>query len=129
MPRTAMKRIPIKAAQEIAEAYGYDQVIVLARRCHDSPEPHGEHVTTYGRNKAHCEVAARTGDFLKHKIMGWPWPKQSTADPLYGALKRLHGWGKEQMVRLGVDLQEVGPGRELFDQVEEALNLYEKGEA
>jgi hypothetical protein len=121
-----MKRIPIKAAEEIAKTYGYDQVIVMARKVGENG---GEHVTTYGLNKAHCEAAARTGDFLKHKIAGWPWPKQSTADPLYRALKRLHGWGKEQMVRLGVDLQEVGPGRELFDQVDEALTLYEKGEA
>lgn len=123
-----MKRIPIKAAQLIAEDYGYDQVIIIARRCHDSPAPHGEHVTTYGRTKEHCEVAARSGDYVKHKIMGWPWPKQSAAEPLYQALKRLHGWGKEQMVRLGVDLQDVGPGRDMFEEVEKALSLYEGGE-
>jgi hypothetical protein len=124
-----VKRIPIRAAEKIARDYGYDQVIIMARRCHDSPEPHGEHVTTYGRNKEHCDAAARTGEFLKHKIAGWPWAKASAVDPLYKALKRLHGWGKEQMTRLGVDLQEVGPGRDLFEQVEEALTIYEEGEA
>ena len=67
-----MKRIPISAAQRIAEAYGYDQVIVIARKVGSGPEPHGEHCTTYGVNREHCAVAAKIGDFLKHKIMGWP---------------------------------------------------------
>ena len=66
-----MKRIPISAAQRIAKDYGYDQVIIYARVCHDSPEPHGEHMTTYGRNKEHCVAAAKIGNFLKYKIMGW----------------------------------------------------------
>lgn len=62
------KRIPIVAARDIAERYGYDQVIIVARAV---GEGGGEHVTTYGRDKANCDVAARIGDFLKHKIMGW----------------------------------------------------------
>jgi hypothetical protein len=61
-----MKPIPISAAGAIAVKYGYDQVIVIARKVGE-----GEHVTTYGRDKLHCEVAARIGDFLKFKIMGW----------------------------------------------------------
>lgn len=65
-----MKRIPIKAAQRIAEEYGYDQVVVYARKVGTDPEPHGEHMTTYGVNKEHCGVAARIGDTLK-KFMGW----------------------------------------------------------
>lgn len=64
--------IPVSAAKEIADRYGYDQVVIIARRVGDEPEPHGEHVTTYGRDKAHCSVAARVGNFIKHKIMGWP---------------------------------------------------------
>lgn len=67
-----MRPIPISAAARIAKDYGYDQVIVIARRVGDDPEPHGEHVTTYGVNKAHCDVAAKTGDFVKHEIMKWP---------------------------------------------------------
>lgn len=63
-----MKRIPIVAARSIVEQYGYDQVVIIARKVGD---PGGEHVTTYGRNRAHCDVAARIGDFLKFKIMGW----------------------------------------------------------
>lgn len=67
-----MLPIPIAAAKRIADAYGYDQVIVIARRVGSDPIPHGEHVTTYGRTKEHCAIAANVGDFLKHKIMGWP---------------------------------------------------------
>jgi ADP-heptose:LPS heptosyltransferase len=65
-----MKQIPISAAKHIANAYGYDQVVIYARRCDDSPQPHGEHMTTYGRTKEHCSVAAKMGDTLK-KFMGW----------------------------------------------------------
>lgn len=67
----AMKPIPIEAAKRIADEYGYDQVIVFARRVGEKPNPHGEHLTTYGVNKTHCGVAARVGNFLKTKVMGW----------------------------------------------------------
>lgn len=63
--------IPIAAARRIAKDYGYDQVIIVARRVGEGPNS-GEHCTTYGVNKAHCDVAARIGDFFKHKLMGWP---------------------------------------------------------
>ena len=66
-----MKPIPISAAKEIAHKYGYDQVIVFARRVGDSPAPHGEHLTTYGKTKMHCKVAGSIGTFLKRKILGW----------------------------------------------------------
>ena len=66
-----MRRIPIAAAQRIAADYGYDQVIIIARKVGDDPEPHGEHCTTYGVTKAHCDAAARIGYFLKFKVMGW----------------------------------------------------------
>ena len=39
-----MKPIPIVSARDIAEQYGYDQVVVIARRVGDDG---GEHVTTY----------------------------------------------------------------------------------
>jgi hypothetical protein len=64
-----MKPIPVSAAGDIAKKYGYDQVIVIARK---TGEGGGEHVTTYGVNREHCGVAARIGNFLKHKVMGWP---------------------------------------------------------
>lgn len=61
-----MKPIPILAARQIAAKYNYDQVIVIARKVGE-----GEHCTTYGVDKANCDVAARIGDFLKFKVMGW----------------------------------------------------------
>lgn len=66
-----MKRIPITAAERIAKEYGYDQVVIIARKIGEAPEPNGEHVTTYGVNKEHCASAALQGKALK-KFMGWP---------------------------------------------------------
>ncbi len=68
----AMHPIPIEAAKKIAEDFGYDQIIVIGRRVGEAPDPCGEHVTTYGIDKANCEAAALTGNFLKYKVMGWP---------------------------------------------------------
>ena len=65
------KPIPIRAAERIAKAFGYDQVIIYARKVGDAPEG-GEHMTTYGVNKEHCDAAARIGDHLKYNVMGWP---------------------------------------------------------
>jgi len=66
-----MKAIPVAAAEHIAKQYGYDQVVIIARKV-DTPQANGgEHVTTYGRNREHCAIAAGIGDFLKHKVMGW----------------------------------------------------------
>lgn len=61
-----LKMIPIRAAKAIADEYGYDQVIVVARAIGD-----GEHVTTYGVDTENCRVAAKIGEFLKYRIMGW----------------------------------------------------------
>ena len=66
----ATDTIPISAAKTIADACGYDQVVIVARSVGDG-EDGGEHVTTYGVDKANCAVAARIGDFFKHKLMGW----------------------------------------------------------
>lgn len=66
-----MKPIPVHAASRIAHSYGYDQVVIIARRVGEEPEPFGEHVTTYGVNKTHCDVAARMGDHFKYNVMGW----------------------------------------------------------
>jgi hypothetical protein len=62
-----MKSIPISSAKMIAKRFGYSQVIIIGRAVGE-----GEHVTTYGVDKANCEVAARIGDFFKYKLMGWP---------------------------------------------------------
>ena len=75
-----MRPIPISAAREIAERYGYDQVMIYARKV-DRPAGTGktakqairggEHVTTYGVTKEHCAAMALIAEFLKDKIMGW----------------------------------------------------------
>ena len=61
--------IPIQAAKHIAHQYGYDQVIIIARKVGEDGH---EHVTTYGRDRENCSVAAHIGDYFKHSIMGWP---------------------------------------------------------
>jgi hypothetical protein len=62
-----MTPIPISAAKRIAQDYDYDQVVIVARKVGG-----GEYCTTYGVGKANCDVAARIGNFFKHKLMGWP---------------------------------------------------------
>jgi len=67
-----VKPIPISAAAAIAKKFGYDQVIIYARKPGEGGlKEHGEHMTTYGIDNMHCEIAARIGHFLKFKIMGW----------------------------------------------------------
>jgi hypothetical protein len=64
-----MKPIPISAAKRIAEQFNYDQVIIIARKVGE-----GEHCTTYGIDKEHCEIAARCGGYLKYEVMKWSKP-------------------------------------------------------
>lgn len=71
-----MKAIPIEAAKRIADVYGYDQVIIIARKV---GEGGGEHCTTYGVDQANCNVAARCGDFLKYEVMGWHQEQTASA--------------------------------------------------
>jgi len=60
--------IPVSAAKEIADKYGVDQVVIIARKV----DPNGrEYVTTYGKDPNHCKIAAMMGDHLKYKVMGW----------------------------------------------------------
>jgi hypothetical protein len=66
----AVKRIPIQAARDIAERYGYDQIVIYARKVGADPELHGEHMTTYGVNKEHCKIAGDLGTKLQ-LMMGW----------------------------------------------------------
>jgi hypothetical protein len=60
--------IPIRAAKKVALDFGYDQVIIIGRKCGVGGR---EHCTTYGVDKEHCVAAAKAGDFLKYKVMGW----------------------------------------------------------
>lgn len=65
-----MKKIPISAAKRIAEAYGYDQVVIYGRKVGTTPEPHGEHLTSYGVTKEHCRAAVTIVDALM-RLMKW----------------------------------------------------------
>lgn len=62
-----MTRIPITAAKRIAVEYGYDQVVVYARKVGDTG---GEWMTTYGVTKEHCGIAAQIGRTLQ-RWMEW----------------------------------------------------------
>lgn len=73
-----LEPIPIADAKCIATDYGYHQVVIIARKVGDNG---GEHVTTYGVDKANCSVAARIGDFLKYKVMGWVKDNERTPAP------------------------------------------------
>lgn len=63
----AAKPIPIAAAERIAKQYGYEQIVIYARR---TGQDGCEHMTTYGVDPTHCSVAARMGRVLK-QFMGW----------------------------------------------------------
>jgi hypothetical protein len=62
------KPIPILDAKRIAENYNYNQVVIVARKVGENGI---EHVTTYGTDKANCDVAAHIGGFLRYEIMKW----------------------------------------------------------
>lgn len=70
-----MKPIPISEAKALAEKYGYDQVMIYAREVSTSPPgappDGGEHMTTYGKTRAHCRAIGQIAKFLQTKIMGW----------------------------------------------------------
>ena len=63
-----MKPIPIATARDILDQFGYDQVVIIARKVGENG---GEHVTTYGRDEANSVAAVNIGNFLKYKVMGW----------------------------------------------------------
>lgn len=94
-----MKPIPITEAKAIAKEYGYDQVVIIARRVGEAPAPNGEHVTTYGVDAAHCGVAARMGAALK-RFMGWP------EETIASAMRDIPG-AMEEARAIAVDTLEV----------------------
>jgi hypothetical protein len=63
-----MKKIPIKAAKDIAEKYDTSIVCVIAWDAKDG----SQHVTTYGKNKQECEWAAQLGNRIKREVLKWP---------------------------------------------------------
>jgi len=59
------KRIPIKAAKDIAKQYNLNQIILLAW------DGEKTHVVTYGKTLEDCAQAAQGGNKIK-KSFGWP---------------------------------------------------------
>ena len=67
--KEGLKPIPIGDAERIAKERGYHQIVVIGRKVGVGG---GEHVTTYGVDPVHCDVAGRIGDYLKRDFMKWP---------------------------------------------------------
>lgn len=65
---SSIKRIPIKAAKEVAEKYHQDQVVLM---CFDRTLGL-THVVTYGKTIKDCEQAAIGGNRIKKEILKWP---------------------------------------------------------
>ena len=61
------KRIPIQAAKNIGQEFGYTQVIITAF----DKETGITSVATWGKSQSDCEQAAVGGNFVK-KALGWP---------------------------------------------------------
>ena len=56
------KRIPIKAAREVAEKHGLRQALIIGF------DGERVHVVTYGRTKEECALAAQAQDFWTGRI-------------------------------------------------------------
>lgn len=72
-------RMPIIEAERIAHKFGYDQVIIYARRI---GIPGREWVTTYGATKEHCAATARIGAAIGGKVVK---PIEEAVERLYYA--------------------------------------------
>ena len=60
-----MTGLALNTARDIAEAYGYDQVIIIARK---AGEDGGQHINTFGSVKSRHMVMAMTGEFAKFRL-------------------------------------------------------------
>lgn len=65
---TKPKRIPIKAAREVGKAYGYDQVIIIARHFDEAGHEDQGWSTTWGRDRRNCQTAAGIGNFITEHL-------------------------------------------------------------
>jgi hypothetical protein len=83
------KRLPIRAAKDVAQKYDCKQVIVLAWD--------GEltHIVTYGKSREDCSQAATGGNLLKKK---WGWPECNDQPSRMRALEKQVAELKVQLV-------------------------------
>jgi hypothetical protein len=78
-------RISIAAAERIGKDHGYDQVIIYARRV---GEPGLEWVTTWGKDRSHCDAAARIGDAIGRQVVKPIEERDAELTRLRGLLQR-----------------------------------------
>ncbi len=58
------KDAPISEIKAIGEKYGYDQVIILAKK------PGLGQVVSWGKDDEHCDIAERAGNLLRWIFLG-----------------------------------------------------------
>ena len=66
------KRLPIAAAQAVAEKYDLSQVLLIGW------DGERVHVVTYGKTKADCEAAAKAQDFWAGHIREFSFQGDAT---------------------------------------------------
>ncbi len=81
-------KIPTSVAADISKKYKLDQVYIIGRKVGD---PGHETVTTYGKDRVHCDVAAMAGDALKTKFLDWPTGTTDVKMHVLNALQHLTG--------------------------------------
>lgn len=64
----SFKRIPIKAAKDIADKYNQNEVILVTFDAMTGLT----HVVTYGKTLFDCQSAAVGGNRLKREFLKWP---------------------------------------------------------
>lgn len=74
-------KIPIKIARDIAEKYGYEQVIVLAMK----QDEHKENwfygwQTTYNKNKLKCKFLGKVASILSYNFKAFYSNKETTEE-------------------------------------------------
>ena len=85
------KRIPVSDLSVLGKKHGQTEMILWTW----DPANGLQHVVTWGKDKKHCELAARAGDRFKN-FMGWPvknkdeTPKLSKKDFLEKVLINLN---------------------------------------
>lgn len=76
MKRLRHGHIPIRAAKDVGNDFGYDQVLIFA--WHRGSRT--QHVTTWGRSQEDCDQIAQGGNYIKREVLGWPEAK-ACAEP------------------------------------------------
>ena len=71
-----MKRVPIKIAKEIAEKYGYNQVIIMAQN--QLPNEFKGWITTYNKEKRKCSFLGKVAKILAYNFRTYYGNKKIT---------------------------------------------------